>query len=367
MRSRPLADLADAVPGAGLSLAEPQTGGCTPTTAALEFDGGYKVSMCYVTPDGTVGQAKSGIWASSQSGLLWFFDRGNAEVLVKVLNGCSNNGYRWVFVAPVTTLEFNLRVTGPLGENWTHSNHQGETAATKSDVQAFSCAGAPAAGLDFSLDAENADPNGITYARGFFYVADWEDDKVYAYDGTGKRVASRDFALDAENADPTGIVYAGGFFYVTDNADDKAYAYCGSGGRCSSRDFSLGPRTGNGQGIAYGGGFFWVVDYEDRKVYAYDRARVREPSRDFDLSGYRRRPFGIAYAGRFLHVVVRNHRSYESDYVWAYDGTGNYAASRDIRLDSANYSPSGITYVDGFFYVVDWDADSVFAYPEPEN
>ena len=105
----------------------------------LEFDGGYEVSMCYVTPNGDEGQAKGGTW-SDQSGILWFFDRSNAEVLVKVLNGCRNNGHRWVFVAPVTTLEFALRVTGPDdGPPWTHTNRQGTTAATKSDLMAFPC------------------------------------------------------------------------------------------------------------------------------------------------------------------------------------------------------------------------------------
>ncbi len=62
--------------------------------------------MCYRTPQGQEGQAKSRVWASGQSGVLWFFE--NAEVLVKVLNGCSHNGHRWVYVAPVTDLEFNL-------------------------------------------------------------------------------------------------------------------------------------------------------------------------------------------------------------------------------------------------------------------
>ena len=117
----------------------PATSGCTPTTTALQFDGGYKVSMCYGTPDGKVGQAKSGVWQSGEAGLLWFFNRGNAEVLVKVLNGCSNNGYRWAYVAPVTTLEFNLWVTGPNGRRWTHSNRQGVTASTKSSTTAFRC------------------------------------------------------------------------------------------------------------------------------------------------------------------------------------------------------------------------------------
>ena len=118
----------------------PPTSGCRPTTAALQFDGGYEVSMCYRTPQGEEGQAKSGVWASSQSGILWFFSRENAEVLVKVLDGCAHNGHRWVFVAPVTTLEFNLRVTGPNGKRWTHSNRQNVTATTKSDTSAFKCA-----------------------------------------------------------------------------------------------------------------------------------------------------------------------------------------------------------------------------------
>ncbi len=118
----------------------PPTSGCTPTTTVLSFDGGYKVSMCYKTPEGVVGQAKSGVWASGQSGILWFFDRGNAEVLVKVLDGCANNGHRWVFVAPVTTLEFNLWVTGPNGDRWPLSNQQNVTASTKSDTSAFKCA-----------------------------------------------------------------------------------------------------------------------------------------------------------------------------------------------------------------------------------
>ncbi len=122
----------------------PPSSGCTPTTTALQFDGGYEVAMCYRTPDGQVGQAKSGIWASGQSGLLWFFDRENAEVLVKVLDACSHNGHRWAFAAPVTTLEFNLWITGPNGKRWTHGNAQGRTAATRSDTSAFRCADEPA-------------------------------------------------------------------------------------------------------------------------------------------------------------------------------------------------------------------------------
>ncbi len=66
-----------------------QASDCTPTTTVLQFDGRYEVSMCYRTPQGDEGHARSGIWASGQSGLLWFFSRDNAEVLVKRGRGFS--------------------------------------------------------------------------------------------------------------------------------------------------------------------------------------------------------------------------------------------------------------------------------------
>ena len=122
---------------------DPPTGSgytsCRPETKPLVFDGGYEVHMCYETPAGEVGEAKSGIWASSESGLLWFFSRGNAEVLIKVLDGCHLNGHRWVFVGPVTDVAFNLYVTDGNGHYWSHYNRQGEKAATGIDTMAFRC------------------------------------------------------------------------------------------------------------------------------------------------------------------------------------------------------------------------------------
>lgn len=112
---------------------------CVPETTPLVFDGGYNVSMCYETSGGAVGEAKAGVWASGESGLLWFFNRDNAEVLVKVLNGCHVNQHRWVYVAPVTDLAFNLYVADGAGRTWSHRNRQGVTASTRSDSEAFPC------------------------------------------------------------------------------------------------------------------------------------------------------------------------------------------------------------------------------------
>jgi hypothetical protein len=100
--------------------------------------------MCveYIDNDGetVVAEAKDYDLDSEQSGILYFFNRDNAEVLIKVLDGCAINGHRWVFVAPVTTLAFNLTVESPDGaEVWTHQNYLNDTAAPRSNITAFAC------------------------------------------------------------------------------------------------------------------------------------------------------------------------------------------------------------------------------------
>ena len=112
---------------------------CEPGGPALTVSGGYRVSLCYETANGLVGDALDWGLDSTHSGLLYFFNRDNVEILIKVLDGCGVNGHRWVFVAPVTDLAFNLQVEGPGGPPWTHTNRLSNTAETKSDTSAFAC------------------------------------------------------------------------------------------------------------------------------------------------------------------------------------------------------------------------------------
>ena len=120
------------------ALGTGQATDCEPDLGLI-LAGGYSVSLCYETRDGKVDDARNWKLESSQSGLLYFFNRDNAEVLIKVLDGCGVNGHRWVFVAPVTDLAFNLVVESPDGEVWTHRGFQGLTASAKSDIRAFPC------------------------------------------------------------------------------------------------------------------------------------------------------------------------------------------------------------------------------------
>ncbi|MDE2921279.1 MAG: hypothetical protein OYL92_10440 [Acidobacteriota bacterium] len=49
------------------------------------------------------------------------------------------NGHRWVFVAPVTDLAFNLIVETPNGQRWTHTNRLVQTADAASNTSASHC------------------------------------------------------------------------------------------------------------------------------------------------------------------------------------------------------------------------------------
>ena len=131
-------DLAEQSSPTGLGLGSGTD--CEPAGPALTLRGGYTVSMCYETYEGRTGDARDWGLDSSQSALLYFFDRDNVEVLIKVLDGCGINRHRWIFAAPVTDLAFNLHVESPTGERWTHRNRLGQTADTAADVSAFPCA-----------------------------------------------------------------------------------------------------------------------------------------------------------------------------------------------------------------------------------
>ncbi len=183
---------------------------CQPTTSPLVFDGGYQVSLCYETAEGVVGEGRGGIWSSGQSGLLWFFDRDNAEALVKVLDGCSYNGRRWVFVAPVTDLAFNLHVTSQNGRRWTHRNRLGMTASARSDTSAFDCA------TDDGMAALRVAPEELTFTA----AGQTAQLSATALDDAGRVVSGAEVSWWSDNravatVDAAGLVTAAGIGTTT--------------------------------------------------------------------------------------------------------------------------------------------------------
>lgn len=75
---------------------------------------------------------------SDDSGLYWFFDRDNLEMLVKVLDGCGINDRFWVFAAATTDVEYTLTVTDTTtGEIVEYTNPLGTPSPAITDTDAF--------------------------------------------------------------------------------------------------------------------------------------------------------------------------------------------------------------------------------------
>lgn len=79
---------------------------------------------------------------SDNSQIFTFFDAGNWELLVKVLDGCGLNQRFWVFAAASTDVAFDLEVRDSwTGAVQTYASPAGAPATT--DVEAFATCGAP--------------------------------------------------------------------------------------------------------------------------------------------------------------------------------------------------------------------------------
>jgi len=107
------------------------------TTLCLQ-DGRFRITVTWRDFDGGTGPGHVVPGSSVDSGLMWFFDPDNWELLVKVIDGCPVNGRFWVFAAATTTVEFELRVEDSLtGRRRTYRNPLGERARAIADTTAF--------------------------------------------------------------------------------------------------------------------------------------------------------------------------------------------------------------------------------------
>jgi hypothetical protein len=77
---------------------------------------------------------------SSDSAQFWFFDPKNAEVMLKVLDGCNNNGHFWVIGAAATDVRYTLQIRDDVtGRVWEHTHPGGNLAPAFADIRAFPC------------------------------------------------------------------------------------------------------------------------------------------------------------------------------------------------------------------------------------
>ena len=114
-------------------------GTCVSTAETLCLqDARYSVGVEWWTGDDESGAGTVAHAGTNDSGLFWFFDLANWEVLVKVLDGCALNGHVWVYGASSTTLGYSIRVTDTAtGVSREYRNESGRPAAAMTDSTAF--------------------------------------------------------------------------------------------------------------------------------------------------------------------------------------------------------------------------------------
>ncbi|MEM6705867.1 MAG: vanadium-dependent haloperoxidase [Acidobacteriota bacterium] len=115
------------------------TGACTATATTHCLNGGrYRVEVTYTDFAGNSGSGQTVAGATDDSGLYWFFESTNWEMMVKVLDGCAVNNRVWVFGAATTDVAYEITVTDTMtGEVQTYTNELGEASAAITDTDAF--------------------------------------------------------------------------------------------------------------------------------------------------------------------------------------------------------------------------------------
>jgi plastocyanin len=112
-----------------------------PNTLCLGAGGRFQVEVSWVTGIRVGKGTAVPLPAAPQSGLFYFFDPSNVEMLVKVLDACvpALGNQFWVFYAATTNVQFTLTVIDTrTGQVQVYSNPPDHTAAPVQDTHAFS-------------------------------------------------------------------------------------------------------------------------------------------------------------------------------------------------------------------------------------
>lgn len=115
----------------------------TPTDQppVLVLDERFSIAGTWRRLDGRTGNAiGEPLAGSSQAGVLWFFRPENIEMMIKVLDGCAQNGHYWLFASGLTNVEVDLTVTDTVtGAERRVVNPLGRPFAPVLDTRAFTC------------------------------------------------------------------------------------------------------------------------------------------------------------------------------------------------------------------------------------
>ncbi|HBL27702.1 MAG TPA: hypothetical protein DD490_12765 [Acidobacteria bacterium] len=114
------------------------SGSCVPDATRLCLNHGrFAVEVRWKDFQGHTGTGQAVPLSGGDTGSFWFFDAGNVEVVLKVLDGRPLNGKFWVFYGALSNVEYTLTVTDTeTGAVKTYTNPRGRLASV-ADTGAF--------------------------------------------------------------------------------------------------------------------------------------------------------------------------------------------------------------------------------------
>jgi hypothetical protein len=113
------------------------TASCAVASGQLCLNSRFRVEARFVDPRSNQAGAGHAVPLTSDTGAFWFFDAGNTEVMIKILDGRALNGHFWVFAGALSDVEYTITVTDTqTGKSKAYHNapHQ---LASRSDTEAF--------------------------------------------------------------------------------------------------------------------------------------------------------------------------------------------------------------------------------------
>ena len=217
--------------------------------------------------------------------------------------------------------------------------------------------------VDALVRARNEDPAGAWTDGTTMWVADDNDNKLYAYTlSTGARDSDKEWNLQSNNRDPAGIWSDGITMWVADDRDNKLYAYTLSTRvRDRDKEWDLHSDNGDPAGIWSDGTTMWVADGTDDQLYAYALSNGdRDTTKEWDLHSDNGDPAGITAYGSTMWVADDT-----DDQLYAYalsDGDRNSDMDISSLTAAGNEDPAFLTSHGKTLWVVDNSDNKLYAY-----
>ena len=213
---------------------------------------------------------------------------------------------------------------------------------------------------DFALATGNDHPIGIAEYNNKFWIVDYSDDKVHAYDADDGTYSNSDsFSLTTGHDHARGITEYNNKFWIIDYYDDKVYVYNAYDGTySSSNDFALATGNDNPTGIAEYNNKFWILDATDKKVYvynAYDGMYI--DSEDFDIRTEHVSPYYISYDNN--KFWISNNLGSK---MYVYGAVDKTYFSQEINRAPNNAHSQSVLYKNNKLWIVDNSDDKVYTY-----